>query len=408
MAIIKCPECGHQVSDKAATCPSCGVEIAGKVMRCPECGAIVFKNQEVCPDCHYPLHDTSSTATTSTSEDSDITSVTDPTPEAVVTYEPEPQDVVVPVSPTTSNGAESTENAMPNGKQPRKKSYIMIVVCVVIVLIVAFVGFYVYKNSQTNAEADAYETAITSDEPGVLQNYLDIYKDAPEDHKSAIMARLDQLMQADKEWTDAVVSGSKQALERYLQMHPGTPHEREAKMKIDSLDWLVATQANTTDAYQTYMDTHSDGMYIDDAKERFNELDAKKVSSEDRQNVSLLFGNFFRSLGAGDEDGLTATVSTVMDKFLNRVDATKNDVISYMHKVHADADGSAVSFRTNNDWKIQKQPSADGNGYEYTVTFTVDQKSGAQEGAAIVSYKVSAKVSSEGKISSLTMQKMVE
>lgn len=38
MAIIKCPECGHQVSDMAKTCPSCGIEIAGKVMKCPDCG----------------------------------------------------------------------------------------------------------------------------------------------------------------------------------------------------------------------------------------------------------------------------------------------------------------------------------------------------------------------------------
>lgn len=28
MALIKCPECGKQVSDKAATCPNCGVAIA--------------------------------------------------------------------------------------------------------------------------------------------------------------------------------------------------------------------------------------------------------------------------------------------------------------------------------------------------------------------------------------------
>ncbi|RFF30584.1 zinc-ribbon domain-containing protein [Wenzhouxiangella sediminis] len=28
MALIDCPECGHQVSDKASTCPSCGVGIS--------------------------------------------------------------------------------------------------------------------------------------------------------------------------------------------------------------------------------------------------------------------------------------------------------------------------------------------------------------------------------------------
>ena len=55
MAIIKCPECGHQVSDKAATCPSCGVGIAGKVTPCPECGAIVFNDQAECPVCHRPI-----------------------------------------------------------------------------------------------------------------------------------------------------------------------------------------------------------------------------------------------------------------------------------------------------------------------------------------------------------------
>ena len=33
MALISCPECGHQVSDKAALCPSCGVSIAPDIGR---------------------------------------------------------------------------------------------------------------------------------------------------------------------------------------------------------------------------------------------------------------------------------------------------------------------------------------------------------------------------------------
>ena len=61
MAIIKCPECGHQVSDKAATCPSCGVGIAGNITTCPECGEIVFKDLTLCPNCHCPLIQDSST-----------------------------------------------------------------------------------------------------------------------------------------------------------------------------------------------------------------------------------------------------------------------------------------------------------------------------------------------------------
>ena len=42
MSMIKCPECGHQISDKAPVCPNCGVEIAGKITKCPQCGEILF------------------------------------------------------------------------------------------------------------------------------------------------------------------------------------------------------------------------------------------------------------------------------------------------------------------------------------------------------------------------------
>lgn len=33
MAIIKCKECGKEVSTKAKTCPNCGIEVAGKIKR---------------------------------------------------------------------------------------------------------------------------------------------------------------------------------------------------------------------------------------------------------------------------------------------------------------------------------------------------------------------------------------
>ena len=405
------------MSDKAATCPSCGVKIAGNVMRCPDCGAVVFKNQEVCPDCHCPLHGNAGTKAEPVTEGPDIVGDTsEPVEAATVTYETEPVEEVpsesVPSSyvSDTGYGNPRGNGHEPDGRQPRKKSYIMIVVAVVILLIVGFIGTYVFKNSQTNAEEDAYENAMESDEPAVLQNYLDIYKDAPDEHRDSVQVHLDRLLQADKDWTDAVVSGSKAALERYLQTHPGSPHETEAKAKIDSLDWVTASQANTTDAYQVYLDAHSDGMYVDEAKDRYAQLDAQKVSPEDRQNISTLFGNFFRSLEANDEDGLTATIANVMDNFLNKNSATKNDVVSFMHKVHTENGDNAVSYRLNNDWRIQKKQAADNSGFEYTVSFSVDQKGGAsQDGnAAISTLKVNAKVSSDGKITVLTMKRLVE
>lgn len=37
MAMIKCPDCGKDVSDKAKACPECGCPIDAPV--CPKCGS---------------------------------------------------------------------------------------------------------------------------------------------------------------------------------------------------------------------------------------------------------------------------------------------------------------------------------------------------------------------------------
>ena len=62
--IIKCPECGHQVSDKAPVCPSCGVEIAGHIIKCSYCSELYLKEEPSCPNCHHTERHTESSATT--------------------------------------------------------------------------------------------------------------------------------------------------------------------------------------------------------------------------------------------------------------------------------------------------------------------------------------------------------
>ncbi|MDO4844986.1 MAG: zinc ribbon domain-containing protein [Oscillospiraceae bacterium] len=57
MALIPCPSCGEQISDKAATCVHCGhvltVEEAKKV--CSECGAELEAEATVCSKCGCPV-----------------------------------------------------------------------------------------------------------------------------------------------------------------------------------------------------------------------------------------------------------------------------------------------------------------------------------------------------------------
>lgn len=52
--LIRCPECGEQISDQAGTCPHCGFRI-DTLIRCPDCGKLVSPGTISCPGCGYPF-----------------------------------------------------------------------------------------------------------------------------------------------------------------------------------------------------------------------------------------------------------------------------------------------------------------------------------------------------------------
>lgn len=53
MALIKCPECGGQVSDSATICPHCGFSLAD-LEKCCECNHIITRKDASCPECGHP------------------------------------------------------------------------------------------------------------------------------------------------------------------------------------------------------------------------------------------------------------------------------------------------------------------------------------------------------------------
>lgn len=53
MALIKCRECGNEMSDHAKMCPNCGVE--NNIMFCPECDKQLSLKASMCPNCGCPI-----------------------------------------------------------------------------------------------------------------------------------------------------------------------------------------------------------------------------------------------------------------------------------------------------------------------------------------------------------------
>lgn len=409
MAIIKCPECGRQISDKAPVCPNCGVEIAGKIIKCPQCGEIYFRDQEMCPNCHH---------LTRTSGQVGYSNTTSAQPKPVAPQQPE---VPTPGGNTSSTSQQQTATGRPTpppttpkkdtsatAAKPKKKSHTPLIVAFIIALAICGVCFYFYSNAKSNKEEESYEFAMKSDDPLVLQTYLDNNMDAPADHLQAITARLEELKRQDTDWTNAVVSGSKAALEEYLAKHPDSEHKAEAVHKIDSLDWVDASNKNTIEALQAYLDAHDEGEHVDEAQTTIKNLKAKTVQADEKTMITSVFRHFFQAINAKSEGDLEATVAPILTNFLGKPDAIKADVVTFMHKIYKD-DITSMTWRLNNDYKIDKKEVGDEE-YQYTVSFSalqdINRTDDTKEKHA--RYKVSATVNPDGLISSMSMTKILE
>ena len=118
----------------------------------------------------------------------------------------------------------------------------------------------------------AYENAMMSTEPAVLQNFLDMYIDASVAHRDSIKAHLEILKKVDRDWQNALATQSKAALQLFMDRNPENIHVPEARLIIDSLDFEAAKLEDTMDAYQKYMDGHQQGAYYDEAANAYDRI----------------------------------------------------------------------------------------------------------------------------------------
>jgi predicted RNA-binding Zn-ribbon protein involved in translation (DUF1610 family) len=398
MAIIKCPECGHDVSSRAPVCPNCGAAISGRIVKCRQCGKVFFKDERQCPNCGCPSENVLSV------EDDNLENkkVIQESENQQVSYGNQPSDV----SSKKTNDAVQLQSVNTTGdvKKGKGKRNVIIVSLVIILLIVGG-GLYFHSYESKNAERNAWNTAMNSEDQGVLQSYLDEFKDAPEAHRDSIEAHLNILKQADIDWTNVLVSNSRDAFQEYLESHANTPHKAEAEHKIDSLDWVLAKSLNTIDAFQTYKDSHPSGEYTDDADEQMKVINSKTVQPEEKRMISAIMNEFFSSINANDENGLKSTVADVLSSFLGKSSATKNDVETFLHKIYK-ADIESMNWSIPGDLKISKKEIGD-NKYEYTVTFqAVENVNHINSTSSSQQYRIKAKVDPNEKITEFNMDKI--
>ncbi|VTY03502.1 zinc-ribbon domain protein [uncultured Prevotella sp.] len=374
--IIKCPECGHQVSDKAPICPSCGVEIAGHLIKCSYCGEIYLKEDAVCPNCHHSASTDNSVneddvKTEPVKDDSqnngDYSEAETSSVELVVSaesIEEEPrldgtptQDTLTIESP--SSDAEVSTDDMIVKPESKNNNHTPLFVSLLIALVICAVLLFFYKRGNDNHEAEEYKIALKSNNRQVMEQYLEDYPNAPLIHINSINNLLKQTQQNNDEWGRVIQQNTIASYKAYLETHPNTPYKNEILKRIEELYWNEVVNQNTEAAYLGYREKYPKGIHVKEADEKLKiMLDNTSTPSEEKVAVSAVrqFLQGLNSKSTSKIEGVTASSFN----FLGAGGATIADVSKYMREKLYQADVKEITWQLGTVLNATTDKSDDG------------------------------------------------
>lgn len=374
--IIKCPECGHQVSDKAPICPSCGVEIAGHLIKCSYCGEIYLKEDAVCPNCHHSASTDNSVneddvKTEPVKDDSqsngDYSEAETSSVELVVSaesIEEEPrldgtptQDTLTIESP--SSDAEVSTDDMIVKPESKNNNHTPLFVSLLIALVICAVLLFFYKRGNDNHEAEEYKIALKSNNRQVMEQYLEDYPNAPLIHINSIRDLLKQTQQNNDEWGRVIQQNTIASYKAYLETHPNTPYKNEILKRVEELYWNEVVNQNTEAAYLGYREKYPKGIHVKEADEKLKiMLDNTSTPSEEKVAVSAVrqFLQGLNSKSTSKIEGVTASSFN----FLGAGGATIADVSKYMREKLYQADVKEITWQLGTVLNATTDKSDDG------------------------------------------------
>ena len=447
--IIKCPECGHQVSDKAPVCPSCGVEIAGHIIKCSHCGELYLKEESSCPNCHHTEHHVESSVTATehhTSEATNDSKVQEPVVLMSVDKEEATgnDDVIIPVEETeehkTDNYDDKTQDTInePNTKEeavdadfimddnadeevianaeaiaedeeestPDKNNHLSLAVSLLIAAITAAVLLFLYNQgvgaSKANNEQEAFAQAMSSSEPTVLKNYLKENPSASKAHRDSISARLkvlttttQNMQQSDNDLSVALTSNSKEVLQQFIAKYPDSKHRGELEAKIDEIDWAGAVAKNNENAYLGYKAQHPNGIHSKEADEKLKniltpekaeESAVAKVTDGERAKAVAAVRQLLQGINSKSTDKISGAVAPSLN-FLGSGGATVKDIRRYMTDRLYQADVKTINWHLGSPAEVTKKSNeADADiRLKIPATLDIDRKGGKSKRSYVIS-----------------------
>lgn len=366
MSMIKCPECGQNVSTMAGTCPHCGIKISGNIRKCPNCGDYCFNEQEECQSCGAKLS-------------------------VIITDEaakPVKQETKTPQQP----------------QEEKKQSHAPRFVIAVMLILVAIVAIYYLDIQKSNEkELRDYERLENVTNPEFYQQFLIDYPDS--EHYTEVEDRMHKLMDEGDDWKKVMENKSKTELVKFMQTHPYSNRLRICEDMIDSIDWEEAMTLKTDEALDAYLAKHPEGRFAGEASEKKNEIAKMKISDQDKSLIRGKLESFFVSAMSKQDTGLIAdAIPEKMTNFCGKEDATPEQIAEFAkNKMAQDVIG--LHYLVGSDLNLRKITLADsslGFAASFTLEETITRSDANQPSSK--TYQVSATLNGELKIVKMNIQ----
>lgn len=401
--IIKCPECGHQVSDKAPVCPSCGVEIAGHLIKCSNCGELYFKSEETCPNCHSTEQFQSVGSQNTGSEDVEESEVQyQPSPiEEFVSREDEQDDY----EPETLNSyvqqadMEEIPESEAEPAEQQNKNHVQLLVSFVIALAICGVLFYFYKQKDGDTtEPEAFEYTMKNASPGILEQFLEDYPDAPAAHTKAVKTQLAAMKQKNDERRKILQSTSRAEIIAFLKSNPSSEYKHELETKLDEMDWAEAVKGNSEESFLAYKQRQPNGTHNGEADEKLKVLLVHTASQADKTKAVEAVRKLLRGINTKNGAQIAEAVAPSFN-FLGSAGATAASVEKYSRDKLYQADVKTVNWFLGEGADVTTEKNDDGTAEQH-LNIPARLEINRQGGLSRKNYQIKAVVRN-GKIVSI-------
>lgn len=281
MSLIKCPECGHEISDSAASCPQCGYPISN-------------------PTAHPSIVSVAGQPNTTPSGKK----------RAVLTI------VLISMLIVALAGWAAWYLFFQGGTDEDERA--------------AYDSIMRYENQH---QLDSLGAA--------LDDYFDTYN-SDAYHYSQLKDLHDRFFTEKADWQAIEGTLSLETVQHFMDVHPDGFYLKDANQMLDSLSYLAACDVNTREAYDHYLSQFSQGKYVAEVRKLMVELDNKELSAEENTAIKEVLTAHFEALGDDDKEGVAATLASEISSYIGKANPELEDIYTYMSHMHSS--GRSIVF----------------------------------------------------------------